>query len=98
MGSLLDRTPTCPKGHAVVGRPPPLIVGATDVLLEAGEEPTAPSLPHIPRRAARRGPASFAIGTERRLGGEGRAPSPRAIPWGASRGRQGAKGTKAPVL
>lgn len=40
MRSLLDRCAYPTKGYAVVGKPHPLIVGATDTLLEAGEEPT----------------------------------------------------------
>ncbi|MEV5432675.1 polyphosphate kinase 2 [Streptomyces sp. NPDC052701] len=40
MRSLLDRCDYPAKDHAAVGKPDPLIVGAADTLLEAGEEPT----------------------------------------------------------
>ncbi|MFE6757049.1 hypothetical protein ACFVDQ_26145 [Streptomyces sp. NPDC057684] len=53
MRSLLDRCAYATKGSAAVGKPHPLIVGATDTLLEAGEEPIDLS-PTPPRRAARR--------------------------------------------
>ncbi|MFI8191570.1 polyphosphate kinase 2 [Streptomyces sp. NPDC085946] len=40
MRSLLDRCDYPAKDHEAVGKPDPLIVGAADTLLEAGEEPT----------------------------------------------------------
>lgn len=40
MRSLLDRCDYPEKDHDVVGKPDPLIVGAADTLLEAGEEPS----------------------------------------------------------
>lgn len=40
MRSLLDRCACPTKGYAVAGKPDPLIVGATDMLLAVGEEPT----------------------------------------------------------
>lgn len=40
MRSLLDRCDYPTKDHAAVGKPDPLIVGAANTLLEAGEEPT----------------------------------------------------------
>ncbi len=39
MRSLLDRCDYPAKDHAAVGKPDPLIVGAANTLLEAGEEP-----------------------------------------------------------
>ncbi|MFI9613366.1 polyphosphate kinase 2 [Streptomyces sp. NPDC052023] len=39
MRSLLDRCDYPAKDHAAVGKPDPLIVGAADTLLEAGERP-----------------------------------------------------------
>ncbi|GGP60754.1 polyphosphate kinase 2 [Streptomyces calvus] len=41
MRSLLDRCDYPAKDHAALGKPDPLIVGAADTLLEAGEEPAA---------------------------------------------------------
>ena len=41
MRSLLDRCDYPAKDHEALGRPDPLIVGAADTLLEAGEEPEA---------------------------------------------------------
>ncbi|MET7524406.1 hypothetical protein ACFYSJ_27925 [Streptomyces sp. NPDC005248] len=43
MRGLLDRCAYPTKGYAVVGKPDPLVVGATDMLLEVGESPTDPS-------------------------------------------------------
>lgn len=40
MRSLLDRCDYPAKDHEALGKPDPLIVGAADTLLEAGEEPT----------------------------------------------------------
>ncbi|KES08354.1 polyphosphate kinase [Streptomyces toyocaensis] len=41
MRSLLDRCDYPTKDHEAMGKPDPLIVGAADTLLEAGEEPAA---------------------------------------------------------
>ncbi|MFE2280586.1 polyphosphate kinase 2 [Streptomyces sp. NPDC059454] len=41
MRSLLDRCDYPAKDHEALGKPDPLIVGAADTLLEAGEEPAA---------------------------------------------------------
>ncbi|MFD6888516.1 polyphosphate kinase 2 [Streptomyces sp. NPDC059957] len=54
MRSLLDRIDYDRKDTAVVGRPDPLIVGAADTLLEAGEEPA--DLTPTPLAATPRGP------------------------------------------
>ncbi|MER6346017.1 polyphosphate kinase 2 [Streptomyces sp. NPDC001595] len=56
MRSLLDRCDYPAKDHAAVGKPDPLIVGAADTLLEAGEE--AADLSPTPLTGRRRGPGT----------------------------------------
>ncbi len=100
MRSLLDRCDYPAKDHGALGKPDPLIVGAADTLLEAGEEPAvlSPTPSRVPAtvRAATRRTHSGARSPDPGAAPPSTAPPQRSSPGGVTAGQRHGLGRSGP--